>query len=85
MSTLPAEDNDEAPALRLQEMIAGYRISQAIYVAAKLGIADLLAERPSAATSWPGIPRRTRRRFTACCGRWRALACSARTPRGGGS
>ncbi len=46
MSTLPAEDNDEAPALRLQEMIAGYRISQAIYVAAKLGIADLLAERP---------------------------------------
>lgn len=34
---------DEDPAIVLQRLIAGYVLSQTIYVAAKLGVADLLA------------------------------------------
>jgi hypothetical protein len=41
-------DQPEAtsPAVLLQRLISGYTISQAVYVAAKLGVADLVAERP---------------------------------------
>lgn len=35
-----------APQLRLQRLISGYTTSQVIYVAAKLGLADLLSEGP---------------------------------------
>ena len=34
---------DQSPAAELERLVNGYRISQAIYVAATLGIADLLA------------------------------------------
>ena len=34
------------PAVALRHMLYGYRISQAIYVAAKLGIADVLKDGP---------------------------------------
>ncbi len=36
------------PAAQLMQMVMGCFISQAVYVAAKLGIADLLAEKPQA-------------------------------------
>ena len=36
----------DVPALQLRRMINGYQVSQAIYVAATLGVADLLAGRP---------------------------------------
>ncbi|VTU39679.1 Multifunctional cyclase-dehydratase-3-O-methyl transferase TcmN [Variovorax sp. PBL-H6] len=36
--------NDPSPALALRRMIEGYQVSQALHVAATLGIADLLAE-----------------------------------------
>lgn len=39
-------DGSLATQTRLLAMIGGFRLSQAIYVAAKLGIADLLAEGP---------------------------------------
>ncbi len=38
--------NGPSPAQQLDQMITGYWISQSIYVAAKLGIADLLADAP---------------------------------------
>ena len=38
--------NDVSPRLALLQMITGFWISQAIYVAAKLGIADLLKDGP---------------------------------------
>jgi hypothetical protein len=38
--------SDQRPSLVLQRLIDGYRISQAIYVAATLGIADLLVDGP---------------------------------------
>ncbi len=34
------------PQLALHQMMAGYRVSQAVYIAAKLGIADLLRAGP---------------------------------------
>ena len=34
------------PPVALLQMMTGYRISQAVYVAAKLGLADLLARGP---------------------------------------
>ena len=37
---------DLSPSAAMHQMIAGYRISRAIYVAAKLGIADLLKDGP---------------------------------------
>ena len=40
---------DESPAEKLQHLINGYRITQMVYVTAKLGIADLLATGPRTA------------------------------------
>jgi hypothetical protein len=41
-----ATENDLAPSAAMLQMIAGFRISRAIYVAATLGLADLLNEGP---------------------------------------
>jgi hypothetical protein len=38
--------NDTHPQLALQELIQGYQVTKCIYVAAKLGIADLLKDGP---------------------------------------
>lgn len=42
----PQTTNPVPPPVALRQMLVGYRISQAIYVAAKLGIADLLQDGP---------------------------------------
>lgn len=41
-----AQTNDAPPQLALQELIQGYQVTKCIYVAAKLGIADLLKDGP---------------------------------------
>src|SRR5215471_13192895 len=38
--------NDSPPQLALQQLIQGFQATQCIYVAAKLGIADLLKDGP---------------------------------------
>ena len=38
--------NDIPPKLALQQLIQGFQVTQGIYVAAKLGIADLLKDGP---------------------------------------
>src|SRR5579859_2103551 len=38
--------NDSPPQLALQRLIQGFQVTQCIYVAAKLGIADLLKDGP---------------------------------------
>src|SRR5215831_4243740 len=43
--TLPQVGQD-SPEARMREMLGGYRITQMLYVAAKLGLPDLLAEGP---------------------------------------
>jgi hypothetical protein len=42
----PQTTNSMPPAVALRQMLLGYRISQALYVAAKLGIADVLKDGP---------------------------------------
>jgi O-methyltransferase domain/Dimerisation domain len=42
----PKEESDAEPQARLRALIGGYRLSQAIYVATRLGIPDLLADGP---------------------------------------
>ena len=46
---------DQSAAVDLRRMIVGYRLSQALHVAAKLGIADLLAEGPRRAEDLAGV------------------------------
>lgn len=49
MALFPAptgSGNHVSPALQLIQMIEGYWLSQVVYVAAKLGVADLLADGP---------------------------------------
>jgi hypothetical protein len=46
---------DQYAAADLRRMIVGYRLSQALHVAAKLGIADLLAEGPRHAEELAGV------------------------------
>jgi hypothetical protein len=46
---------DQYAAADLRRMIVGYRLSQALHVAAKLGIADLLAEGPRRAEDLAGV------------------------------
>ena len=46
---------DQSAAADLRRMIVGYRLSQALHVAAKLGIADLLAEGPRRAEDLAGV------------------------------
>jgi len=58
-----------APALTLIDLLTGYRVTQALYVTARLAIADRLAEGPRGARSWHVRPAPTRGRFAACCAR----------------
>src|SRR5262245_63825710 len=46
----PSPANELPPPLALFQMATGYYVSRAIYVAAELGIADLLAKGPKDAT-----------------------------------
>jgi hypothetical protein len=43
---IPASPEDSAAPWKLLQMLTGYWVTQALYVAAKLGIADLLREGP---------------------------------------
>ncbi len=58
-----------APALTLVDLLNGYRVTQALYVAARLGVADRLADGPREARSWRTRRARTRERSGACCAR----------------
>jgi hypothetical protein len=42
----PTHPEDQPPEMAFLQMLTGYWLSQAIYVAARLGIADLLKDRP---------------------------------------
>ena len=45
------------PPVQMVQMLAGFQISQALYAAAVLGVADLMASGP-ARPSWPWPTRR---------------------------
>ena len=48
MPTEPAQANDISPSLHVARLIDGYLTTQLLYVAVKLGIAELLAAGPQA-------------------------------------
>ncbi len=48
-------DDKQAPTTILRNLITGYQVTQAIYVAASLSIADLLAEKPRSADELAGV------------------------------
>ena len=58
-----------APQAQMRRLLTGYSISQAIYVAAKLGLADLLNGGPRAAADLAADVARMARRCIGCCGR----------------
>ena len=78
MSHQQAGTGDASARMALMELAIGAMVGQAVHVAAKLGIADQLVERPKTRPSWPKPRVRARIRCTGCCGRWRAAACSPR-------
>ena len=47
---MPEQLSSVSPEAQLSQLISGFRISQAIRVAAELGIADLLANGPKSST-----------------------------------
>ena len=65
---------DERPSVALRRLINGYQVSQAIHVAATLGIADLLAggardsdDLASETHTYPGALYRLLRALSALC------------------
>ena len=65
------------PAEALKELVDGFKLAQAIYVAAELGIADLLPASPDELAAKTGTDAPTLYRLL------RALAGGRRVPRGG--
>jgi hypothetical protein len=59
----------------LTQMIMGFRVTQLLHVAAKLGIADKLADGPKSRASSPSSARATLMLFTVRCVRSRTWAC----------
>lgn len=57
------------PAAVLTQLITGSLGAQALYVAAKLGIADCSRTDRKMLMNWPGPQSPTRRRYTEYCGR----------------
>ena len=64
------------PPAQMVMLLGGFRISQALYAAAALDVADHLVAGPAPAEVLAAAPARTRRRCAGCCARWPAWACS---------
>jgi hypothetical protein len=56
----------------LRRLVNGYQVSQAIPVAATLGLAELLRDGARGSDELPRRPASARPRWTGCCARWRA-------------
>jgi hypothetical protein len=68
-------------AAALTSLVDGFRLSQALHVAATLGIAELLRAGPARATIWRRRPAPTAVPCTGCSGRWPAPASFGRKGR----
>jgi hypothetical protein len=64
------------PPVQMAQLLAGFQLSQALYAAAVLGVADHLVAGPAPVAVLAETPARTRRPCTGCCARWPARACS---------
>jgi hypothetical protein len=68
--------NELPPPAQMILLLGGFRISQALYAAAVLGVADQLLAGPAQAEVLAERAGHTRRRCAGCCGRGPAWACS---------
>ena len=68
--------HEPPPPVRMVELLGGFRISQALYTAAALGVADQIVAGPAPVKASPNVSAPTRRPRTACCAHWPAWACS---------
>ncbi len=76
----PQEPNAIPPPVALLQLVTGYWVSQAIYVAAKLGLADLLRDGgPRVVASWRRPRQPTPGRSLGCCAPSPVSACSQRS------
>ena len=75
---LPNGASGGTPPATLLQMMTGYWVSQALSVAAELGVADLLSRTAHAQATilQRSLRRGTRRRYIGCCGPWPASASS---------
>jgi hypothetical protein len=71
-------DQDQRPVAQLRRLANGYQVSQAIHVAATLGIADLLADGPRSSDELAARTDTDPRALYRCCGRLRRSACFTR-------
>ena len=64
------------PAWQLMPLMDGFLTTQLLYVAAKLGVADVLSEGPAATTTSPTRSALILRCCCGCCVAWRSRASS---------
>jgi len=76
-----AQPSELPPPVAMPHMIQGFWVSRALYVAAKLGIPDLLKDDRRAARIWRRLPAPTLLRYTGCCEPWTVLGYSQKTIR----
>ena len=74
--------SQEPSGERLRQLINGYQVTQAIYVAVTLGVPDLLGRGPRTADDLAVATRRTHTRSTVCCGHSTALGILAEARHG---
>ena len=66
------QSHELPPPVRMIELLGGFQISQALYAAAVLGVADQLVAGPAAVEVLAGQAGAMRRPCTACCARSQA-------------
>ena len=75
------QSHELPPPVRMIELLGGFRVSQALYAAAVLEVADQLLTGSAAVEVLAEQAGAERRPCTACCARWQAWACSpSRSP-----
>ena len=69
------------PPVQMIQMLSGLQVSQALYVAAKLGVPDLLVDGPWPVDALASDLDVIQSPCHGCCGRWRHSGCSLSPPR----
>jgi hypothetical protein len=75
----PSPLQETPPARALLRFITGYMVSRAIYVMAKLGIADLLRDGPQDGDGLAQTTGTDARAPIGCCAPWSVSGCSSKT------
>jgi hypothetical protein len=74
-SAVEPTEEERAAAATLLRMIWGLHISRAVYLAAELGLADLLARGEQTAAALAEATQTVSRPCTGCCACWPRSAC----------